>query len=251
MDLGGFSNFTGLFFVLVFVGLILFFTFLIRRRAFLKLRQIPAFSRLIGAVGLSVEDGTRLHVSIGAGGLTGPESASAYVGLSMLRQVADITSVSDHPPIATAGEGALAILAQDTLRSAIQQSGTGAQLEQAAAQLTGLTPFSYAAGTLPIMFDEQVSSNLLAGTFSNEVALITEGSERVSGFSLAGTDSITGQAILYASAQEPLVGEELYAGGAYLQAGPIHNASLHAQDVLRYLIIAFIIGSAVWKFLGL
>ncbi len=249
MDLGGLSNITGLLFILVFLGLILGFAFLARRWQFLKLREIPAFSRLIGAVGLSVEDGTRLHVSIGAGGLTGPESASAFVGLSMLHQVAEITSVSDHPPIATAGEGTLAILAQDTLRTAIRQSG-GDQLEQAAAQLTGLTPFSYAAGTLPVIFDEQVSSNLLAGTFSTEVALITEASERVSGFSLAGTDNISGQAILYASAQEPLVGEELYAGGAYLRAGAIHNASLHAQDVLRYLIIAFIIGSALWKFLG-
>lgn len=249
MELGGLSNFTGLLFIFLFLGLILGFTFLARRWPFLKLREIPAFSRLTGAVGLSVEDGTRLHVSIGAGGVTGSESASAFVGLRMLRQVAEITSVSDHPPIATAGEGALAILAQDTLRTAIQQSG-GGQLEQATAQLTGLTPFSYAAGTLPVIFDEQVSSNLLAGTFSNEVALITEGSERVSGFSLAGTDNISGQAILYATAQEPLVGEELYAGGAYLRAGAIHDASLHAQDVLRYLIIAFIIGSALWKLLG-
>ena len=109
MELGGLSNFTGLLFIFLFLGLILGFAFLARRWPFLKLREIPAFSRLTGAVGLSVEDGTRLHVSIGAGGVTGSESASAFVGLRMLRQVAEITSVSDHPPIATAGEGALAI----------------------------------------------------------------------------------------------------------------------------------------------
>ncbi len=250
MALGEFSELAGLLFVLTFFILILAFAVIGRRRPFLKLREIPAFSRLIRAVGLSVEDGTRLHLSLGGRGLTGPESAAALVGLSMLRRVANISSASDNPPIATAGEGALAILAQDTLRSTYQAIGASDLFDPTAARLTGLTPFSYAAGTLPVIFDEQVSSNLLAGSFADEVALITSASERISGFSLAGTDNLSGQAILFATAEEPLIGEELYAGGAYLETGPVQVASLHAQDVLRYVIIAFILGGAVLRFLG-
>ena len=75
MALGEYTELAGLLFVLVFFVLILAFVVLGRRRPFLKLREIPAFSRLIRAVGLSVEDGTRLHLSLGARGLTGPESA--------------------------------------------------------------------------------------------------------------------------------------------------------------------------------
>jgi hypothetical protein len=248
--LGEYTELAGLLFVFIFLILILAFVLIGRRRPFLKLREIPAFSRLTRAVGLSVEDGTRLHLSLGARGLTGPESAAAFVGLSILQRVADITSASDNPPIATAGEGALAILAQDTLRSTYQEIGKSDLFNPMAARLTGLTPFSYAAGTLPVIFDEQVSSNLLAGSFADEVALITGASERISGFSLGGTDNLSGQAILYGTAQEPLIGEELYAGSAYVETGPVQTASLHAQDVLRYLIIAVIIGGAVLRFLG-
>ena len=159
-------------------------------------------------------------------------------------------AASDNPPIATAGEGALAILAQDTLRGAYQEIGASDLFDPMAARLTGLTPFSYAAGTLPVIFDEHVSSNVLAGSFADEVALITSASERISGFSLAGTDNLSGQAILYATAQEPLIGEELFAGGAYMDAGATHTASLHAQDIMRYVIIALILGGAVLRFLG-
>jgi hypothetical protein len=55
---------------------------------------------------------------------------------------------------------------------------------------------------------------------------------------------------LYATAQEPLIGEELYAAGAYLQAGPLHISSLRAQDILRWVLAAIILGGAILKFLG-
>jgi len=42
----------------------------------------------------------------------------------------------------------------------------------------------------------------------------------------------------------------LFAAGAYVGAGPVHEASLTVQDILRWLIIlAIVIGSGL-KFLG-
>jgi hypothetical protein len=250
VDLSGWTEIIGLLFVIIFFGLIIAFTLLSRRLSTLQLREIPAFSRLTRAIGLAVEDGTRLHLSIGAASLLGSQSAASFIGLSMLRRIADITSESDTPPIATAGEGTLQILTRDTLLSANRQARDSEAKGPPDAQLTGLTPFSYAAGTIPIVMDETVSANVLAGSFSNEVALITDASERKSKFSLAGTDNLTGQAILFATAQEPLIGEEFYAGSAYLQTGRAHTASLHAQDVLRLIIILTILGGAILKILG-
>ena len=64
---------------------------------------------------------------------------------------------------------------------------------------------------------------------------------------LGGTDNLTGQAVLFAAAQEPLIGEETYAGGAYLGAGPMHIASLYAQDILRWVLIGLIVIGAILK----
>jgi hypothetical protein len=57
--------------------------------------------------------------------------------------------------------------------------------------------------------------------------------------------------VLYATAHEPLIGEELYAGGAYLQAGLAHEASLRAQDTVRWILVIVIILGVIVKALGL
>jgi hypothetical protein len=67
---------------------------------------------------------------------------------------------------------------------------------------------------------------------------------------LGGTDNLSGQAVLFASAHEPLIGEETYAGGAYLGAGPMHTASLYAQDILRWVIIGLIVVGVILKLIG-
>ncbi len=91
---------------------------ILRRKNPPVFRDIPAFTRLRQAVGLVVEDGSRLHVSLGRGALTTPQSASALAGLALLRRLADLTSAGDQPPIATSGDATLAILSQDTLQTA-------------------------------------------------------------------------------------------------------------------------------------
>ena len=167
----------GLAFVLFTFGLILTFTAASRReRPGRILREIPAFTRLRRSVGLAVETGTRLHLSLGRGSVTGPQSTVALVGLSMLERISRSTAVSDRPPVSTAGEGALTILSQDTLRSSARNTGT--TFDPVAGRLTGLTPFSYAAGILPLIHDEQVGASLLVGSMGSEAALIGEASDR-------------------------------------------------------------------------
>jgi hypothetical protein len=70
--------------------------------------------------------------------------------------------------------------------------------------------------------------------------------ERKNTFVLAGSDNLAAQAVIYASAQESLIGEEIYSSGAYVDSGPLHSASLTVQDILRWLLIgAILVGSLV------
>jgi hypothetical protein len=236
-------------------GLVIFSAILMAGLAFLRrkstpaFREIPAFARLRKAIGLAVEEGSRLHISLGRGGLTTPQSAAELAGLEMLRRIAELTSASDRPPIATSGDGAVTILSQDALLSS-EQAALSTGYDATAARLTGLTPFSYAAGALSVMQDENVSANVLMGNFGVEVALLTDTAERENTSILAGSDNLSAQAILYASAQDPLIGEELYAAGAYIKARPFHTASLTTQDILRWLIVIGILVGALLKLAG-
>jgi len=209
------------------------------------IRTIKAFRELRRTIELSVEDGSRLQISLGGGGLLGAESAAAFAGLSLLRQVANIAADSDQPPVATTGDGMLLLLAQDTLRHTYRRLDISDQYHLRLARATGLTPFSYAAGTLPLILDRSVSASALVGSFGEEVGLITAASQQSGAFSLGGSNTLNGQALLFGSAQEPLIGEEVFATGAYMDAGAAHRASLRAQDVLRWLIILLLILTAL------
>jgi hypothetical protein len=229
--------------------LLLVFTFL-RRRSPAVFRRIEAYERLNRAIGLAVEGGTRLHVSIGRGNLFTARGGSALAALAMLRRLSEQTSLSDQPPVVTSGDASLAILSQDTLQSGFRAAGAEDQYRFTDGRLTGLTPFAFAAGTLPVMRDEHVSANVVIGNLGAEAALLAEAADSEETDLIAASDNLSAQSVLYAASQEPLIGEELFAAGAYLGAGGTHDASLQTQDVLRWLVILAILGGAALKFLG-
>jgi hypothetical protein len=236
--------------VLILASVLLLVFILWRRRSPAALRPIAAFEQLNRAVGLAVENGTRLHFSLGRGSLFPARGASALAGLAMLRRLSERTSVSDNPPIVTSGDASLAILSQDTLQSGYRAAGAEEQYRFTTGRLAGLTPLSYAAGAMPTVNDENVSANVFIGDFGPEAALLTEAAERQNSTLIASSDNLAAQSIFYASAQEPLIGEELFAAGAYVGAGPAHEASLNVQDVLRWLVVLSILIGSLLKIVG-
>jgi hypothetical protein len=230
--------------------LLLVFTF-IKRKLPPVFREIPALTRLKRAAGLSVEDGTRLHISLGRGGLVTPRGAASLSALALLRQIGEQTSISDCPPVATSGDPLLAVLSQDALKTAYRSAGAEELFQPTSGQLAGVTPFSYAAGAMEVAHQEQVSINVLMGDFGPEVGLLTEASERENAALIAAASDPAAQSILFASTNEPLVGEELFAVPAYIGDGPALRASLQVQDVLRWLVILALLAAAGLKMVGL
>jgi hypothetical protein len=227
--------------------LMIVFLIIYRKQPLRGLREIPAYTRLRQAIGLAVEDGTRLHVTLGNASPNSQQAASALVGLSTLERITQLSATSDQPPVATSGNGGLAILSQDTLRSTYRNANTLEVYDPAQGRLAGPTPFSYIAGVLPVMQDENISSNVLLGNFGPEIGLLADQAEKQKSFSIAGSDSLPAQAVLYATASEPLIGEEVFASGACLQTNPFHPASLRAQDILKWLVFFSVIVGIILK----
>lgn len=222
-----------------------------KRRSPSVVRELPALMRLYRAIGLSVEDGTRLHILLGHGGLLNARGGSAFAGLAALRLIAERTSVSDKPPVASAGDPTLGLLTQDTLQAGYQAAGVDELYVPTSGRVTGFGPFGYAAGAMPINSNENISANILLGHFGAEVGLLTEASERENVTLIGASDDLAGQSVLFASSQESLIGEELFAAGAYIGAGPSHMASLTVQDILRWGIVLALLGGAFLKFAGI
>jgi hypothetical protein len=241
----------GLGFVVVFLVLLIVMTIVLGRREHPSLRPMAVFERLRRAIGLGVESGKRLHISIGRGSMAEPEAAAGFAGLAILERTTHAASVSDCPPVATSGEGSISILSRDTMQATYKAIGAASRFTPLAGRLSGLTPFSYAAGAMAVNSDENVTANIIVGHVGSEAALLVESAEQNHAVSLGGSDDLNGMAVLYAAAHEPLVGEEMFVGGAYLDAKAADVASVQVQDWIRWALIAFIILGSIAQLFNL
>ena len=200
------------------------------------LRKIPAINRLRRAIGVSVEDGSRVHLSLGNADLNDATNPSALVGLSVLHRIGQLSSSGDQPPIATSGDGGFALLSKDVLSAVASETNTRESYDPNQAFLTGVTPFSYALGAMDVIAESGVRTNVLVGQFGAESGFLAAATTEHADYTLAASDSIVAQSVFLASGQDTLIGEELFALPAYLGYKPAHIASLRVQDLLRLLV---------------
>jgi hypothetical protein len=239
----------GLFVLIVFIGLMLGFL-IFGKRWPVSFRSLKGYEALNIELERAVEAGERVHLSLGTGGVIGSEFAPAMAGLTILARLASSTAMSDKPVIASTSDGAMSILAQDTLASSYRKAGAYASYAFTSGRMIGPTPFSYASAIPNLLDTEEISVHLMSGSFGSEGGLTADFGRREGAFVLAGTDDVQSQALLYATADYPLIGEEVFAGGAYLKMGPIHEASLRTQDVIRFVVIGLILLGTILKTIG-
>lgn len=244
-------NLIGLAFLFFFILILVGVYFISEKKKGIILREIGAFQYLRRAIGLSVEEGKRIHLALGWGNLFAEPFSSGLIGLSILERLSRVALFSDKPPIATSGNGGLMLLSQDTISHSYRSFRLTGENKIYSGQLIGVTPFSYAIGAPLLIKDESVSVNVLLGHFSTELGLILDASERQNNLSIGGSDDLAAQAVFYGVANFPLIGEEMYAAGAYLGSNEMHKASIKVQDYFRWGIISFILIGIVLKLIGI
>src|SRR5574340_1164517 len=88
-----FIEVAGLVVILVTAGVMTAYRIKIANSSQPEFRTIPAFTHLKKAIGLAVENGTRIHISLGKSSLTQPTSPSALAGLATLERIGHFASV--------------------------------------------------------------------------------------------------------------------------------------------------------------
>ncbi len=237
------------FLALILAGLILVFNLMLRGR-WPVFRELPGYDAVHSDVAASVEAGTRVHMALGEGQIIGPGAEAELAGLSALAKIAQAASVSDRPPVATSSDGITSLLAQDVMYSTYRQMRAEERFDHDLGRLAGLGPAGYTAGAMITPAAERASATFLIGAMGAEAALIADTGAQHGSVIAAVTDPV-GQAAAFATTDNPLLGEELFAAGAYLKVSHAHAASLQAQDVLRWIAIgAILLGALGSTFLG-
>ena len=210
----------------------------------IALRDLPAYVAMPMVVGEAVETGRSVHMSFGSSAIRDTSTLSAIASAEVLYYLAERSALSDRPTLVTVSDPVTLGLGQDTMRRAYKARGVLNKYSPTKSRWypEGRMSLAFAAGAGAAMLDENAASNITLGRFGPELMLIAENAVRYDRRVLAQSDQIDGQAVAFAVSEVPLIGEELYTGAAYLSQTPFNIGTVVAQDVLRYLVVAFIIG---------
>lgn len=227
--------------LLVFLFFLLFADKRVRFGFRPTLRPLPGFALLDGFAGQAVETGRTLHVSMGTRGIGGASTADTMAGLMALERLAEQAVATGLKLVITVSDPSLLPIAQDTLRRAYERRGYPQGYNPEHLRYIAPDAIAYAAGVMRILEREDVVANAMIGGFGDEFLLMGENGARKGIQQVGGASSPETLPLVYISMDEALLGEEIYAGGAYLSSKPSHLGSLLAQDWLRSAIILAII----------
>jgi len=99
------------------------------------------------------------------------------------------------------------------------------------------------------MWSQKVAGVFFLGSWYHKAVIFTENAARVGALTLGGTDTTHNIPFLVAICDYSIIGEELYALGAFVSEDPTQTASLAGQDIGKYIALALIlVGSLLATF---
>lgn len=249
---------------LLFLPLFAFAYWAVKRGMTIALRPLPGYAALARLLTQSAETGRPVHVSLGISGIADRFTADTLAGLTTLEYVAERGAISEVPPIVTVANPTALPAAQDVLRRIYARHGYAEEYDPARARFvapngafTSATPsvpgngMAYAAGAMQTLTQHKLTANVMVGRFDDEWLLLSETGAQRGLPQVGGTSAERVLPLVQATVDHPLLGEEIYASGAYLLKKPAHLSSLLAQDVARWLMAFAIVVAVALKTLGL
>ena len=235
--------------------LVLVFALRVRSGRLPALRALPGIARLRARFGDVAESGRPLHVATGtnqgSAGATVP-TAETIGSLMIAQRIAEETTRRGGTVAATSGDIVAHMALRGTLHRAYRQAGSASDFRTDQVQLVAQnSPAAYAAGVSARYAVEPMTASVVAGNYGAESLLLTEEGAAKGIPQVAATTALTALPVLALSADATLIGEELWAAEAYLSDAVPPKARLLTHDLLRWLLIALLLGGLCWQLLAL
>ncbi len=218
----------------------------LKRGKRVETKTISGFHVFSNEVGRVAEEGTAIHIALGHGGIVSDNVVTSIAALQGLSTLIDLAAAYDTPPYMTTGDPTLYLLADNRLRKAYTRLGNLAFYRPNHVQFATSTAAGYAAVGAAQPAVNKKCTNIILGTYDQEISLVSDAAGRRRIKSFGGSTSPQGLAALYPTlgSEALIMGEELFEGANDTQHS-VFAASLWAQDILRWLVIAGIVGTAI------
>ena len=221
----------------VFLYFVFMVVMLLYRMERAKKGDIPWIRRIAGldaieeAVGRATELGTPVFYVPGRTEINTSGAAQTMAGLEILGHVANLTAKYNTDLITGISAPNVQPVAEEIVRQAYRNAGKADAVKPEMVQFLSNEQFAFAAACLNIMNRERVGAAIMIGEFQAETMMLVEAAAQTGAITICGTSRAIQIPFFVAAADYTLIGEEMFAGGAYLAKDPIKLGGIAALDV--------------------
>ena len=226
---------------------IVLLTIYFARRGEMYIRPIPGLEAVNDAIGRATEMGRPiLYIS----GLSGISDIATIASMLILGHLSKRTAAYETPIIVPCNDPLVLVAEREIVHQAYIEAGKPDAYKPENIFYVTDSQFGYAAAVDGIMMREKPAANFFMGMFYAESLILAETGNRTGAIQIAGTDADTQLPFFITACDYTLMGEELYAAGAYLSRNPLLVAQLKGQDFGKVLLAAALLIGATLVTLG-
>ncbi len=204
-----------------------------------EIRRLPAMDAIDEAVGRATELGKPIVYSPGT-----PErvdDAQTFASLGILSHVAKQAAKYECELIVTCNGAWLHPLLDEVVRQAYISEGKQDAYRPDSVRFLAENLSAYASGVLGIMNREGAAVNMMIGAWWAQALIIAEGGFHTGAIQIGATAHTHQLAFFVTACDYCLIGEEIYAAGAYISREPVLLGTLLIQDWGKLLMAAVVV----------
>jgi hypothetical protein len=208
-----------------------------------EIRKIPGIEAFEEAIGRATEMGKPVHMTDYSTAL-GDDSTFAY--WSFLAYIAKQCAQYDTRFIATDANYLVNVVNQEIVKQAYLEAGKPDAYNPDDVRFIAGSQFAWAMGVAGLVGREKPAAQFLVGYFYAEALILAEAGNLVGAIQVAAASSPAQIPFFVAACDYTMIGEELYAGAAYVSRDPVIMGTVVAQDIVRVsLYVIILLGGIV------
>jgi len=208
-------------------------------------RHINGLDAIEEAIGRATEMGRPVHFSPGIAGVTDQSAPQTMAAMEILGYATELVAKYNTEMVVSIRTPDLFPIAQEVARQRFLAAGKPDMFTEKTVQFFSSDQFAYSASCMGFITREHVAANIMVGAFWAESLLIAEAGAAVGAIQIAGTANLHQIPFMVAACDYTLIGEELFAGGAYLSQDKLKLGSMAAQDYLKIISIVLLLLGAL------
>jgi len=203
-----------------------------------QIHKVPGLDAMDEAIGRATEMGRPVHYAPGIAGL---DNAQTMASFTTLGYVARQCAKYGTDIIVTNRMSVVYPITEDIVKQAYIQEGRASDFRPENVRFFSEDQCAYASACVGLMLREKPAANFFIGAFWAESLIFAEVGSQIGAIQIAGTAQTSQLPFFVAACDYCLLGEEMFAAGAYLSKDPVLIGGLIAQDWGKMVMAAFII----------